>query len=148
MSVRCTGRAWRLLQAALQGLTAAVLAAWLLAHLKEGPAAPGAAVVLHAAVACGLGLLAAGLSWRVLHHSPVQLAWDGQAWQLDDAEVHVALALSGASFVLLKLRTNNGTRWLGLGSREAGAAWHALRVALFAHARPAAGQGDTLGQGA
>lgn len=144
VNVRCTGRAWRLLQAILLGLTAAVLTAWLLTHLLNGPAAPGLVV---AGLAGALGLLAAWWSWRLLDHAPVQLAWDSQVWRLDETEVEVALKLSGAWYVLLRLHTPAGRRWLGLGPREAGAGWHALRVALFAHARPAAGQGSAPGQG-
>ena len=102
------------------------MAAWLVSHapVGAGPAAVAAALV------AGLVLL---WRWRVWRATPfVALQWDGQRWTADGQPGTLQLMLDVGSLLVLRLHAEaGGTRWLAVGAREAGSAWHALRCAVY-----------------
>lgn len=110
--------AWRAAVAALHGLAAAAMLAWL-----AGPAwVP-------------LGAAALWLAWR---HAPVSaplLAWDGQGWWLDGAPGRPRIALDLGVWMLLRFDADAdaGRRhWLPVST--AAGHWTAWRAALVASA--------------
>jgi hypothetical protein len=118
----------------------------------DGGAWRWAAVVLHAAAAAALlawrvepwtmpaafGLLVAGAA-ALRVRAGRRLVWDGRAWALDGRPVQAEIALDLIGWMLLLLRDEAGRRhWLPLSPARAGAAWPALRAALFG-TRPQAG---------
>jgi hypothetical protein len=121
VSLPCrAGLAWRALCAGLPALAAAVLLAWLLMQLEQNPLP-----ALLAAPVVG------GLLWRGSNDGAVQLSWDGQRWAVDDQVVQLDLMMDLGSTLLLRLRhADRPTRWLPVSAKQAGAAWHALRVAV------------------
>ncbi|MBX3634584.1 MAG: hypothetical protein KF683_04220 [Rubrivivax sp.] len=136
VSVRCSGgRPWQVLNLGLAALAAASLAAWIAGHAD----ASAATVLLAAAAAGGLAAWAASRSLP----SPVELAWDGQAWTAGGAPGTLDIAVDAGPWMLLRLHPAAGgrTRWLPVSAAEAGAAWHALRVAAYA---TAGREGDDL----
>jgi hypothetical protein len=56
------------------------------------------------------------------------LQWDGQAWTLDGRPCQPRTMIDLGAWMLL--RTED--RWIAVGARPCGAAWHPLRVALLA----------------
>ncbi len=123
VAVRCGGAAqWRALQALLHALAAASLAAFVLLHLEQ-PAWPALVVAL----------VAAGAAWHLLQEAPRELRWDGQVWSLDAAPGQLGVMIDLGPALLLRLRptARGGARWLAVTRREAGAAWHPLRAALY-----------------
>ncbi|MDO9072856.1 MAG: hypothetical protein Q7U73_06300 [Rubrivivax sp.] len=125
VAVRCTGGwPWRLLNVVLPTLAAGVAAAWALLHF-EAPVAPAAAVA--AAV-----LL---LSWRLSRPRERLLQWDGQRWTADGLPGRLQLMFDLGPFMLLRLHPADAASgrvpWLAVTAAEAGAAWHALRAAVY-----------------
>jgi hypothetical protein len=111
----CDGGAWRTAVALLHGLAAAAVLAWALA--------PMWAV---------LGLLVAGLVWRVAATPSPRLVWDGRAWQLDGAEAQPAIALDLGGWILIRVHAAGRRHWLPLSPAADPAGWVALRAALHA----------------
>ncbi len=126
VAVRCTGGwAWRLLNIALPTLAAGVFAVWALLHL-EAPVAPAAFLAVF--VAAGVLLLA----WRLSRPRERLLQWDGQRWTVDAVPGRLQLMIDLGPFLLLRLHTGrSGGPWLAVTAAEAGAAWHALRAAVY-----------------
>jgi len=122
VAVRCTGGwPWRLLNIALPTLAAGVAAAWALLHV-EAPVAPAAAV------ATGVLLLA----WRLSRPRERLLQWDGQRWTVDGLPGRLQLMIDLGPLLLLRLHPEQGRGpWLAVTAAEAGAAWHALRAAVY-----------------
>jgi hypothetical protein len=120
--------AWRHGRTLLGALTAAVFAAWGSLHL-------GAAPTLAAAAGGAAALLAGGLAWRAARPQPAQLRWDGASWSADAAPGEVDVMLDLQRWLLLRFRPAQGrARWLPVPAAEAGAAWLALRAALYSRA--------------
>ncbi len=122
------GGAWRVGRTLLAALAAAVFAAWAGLHLGVPPwqAAAGAGVT---ALLCG------ALAWRAARPQTVLLRWDGAAWSADAVSGEVDVMLDLQRWLLLRFRpTQGGPRWLPVPGAEAGAAWHALRAALYSRA--------------
>lgn len=129
VAVRCTGGwPWRLLNVALPTLAAGVASAWALLHLEAAlaPAAAVAAVVLL-------------LAWRLSRPRERLLQWDGQCWTADGVPGRLQLMLDLGPCLLLRLHPASAADgrgpWLAVTAAEAGAAWHALRAAVYS--RPA-----------
>jgi hypothetical protein len=122
VAVRCTGGwPWRWLNVALPAVAAGVASIWALLHF-EVPVAPAAAV---AAVV----LL---LAWRLSRSREQLLQWDGQRWTVDGVPGRLQLMLDLGPFLLLRLHPEQGRGlWLAVTAAEAGAAWHALRAAVY-----------------
>jgi len=123
VAVRCGGGAgWRGLQALLFALAAGAFSAFILLHV-ELPAWPA----LLSALAAG------GLAWRLALEAPHELRWDGQTWAIDTTPGQLAVMLDLGPALLLRLRpaARGRARWLSVTRREAGAAWHPLRAALY-----------------
>jgi hypothetical protein len=120
------GPLWAALSVGLPACAAAALAAWLAAHADAG----GTGTVAAAAVAAGAVLLRQGRRWRA---SPcASLQWDGQRWTVDGTPGTLQLTLDLGLVLVLRLHAEGGgTRWLAVGAGEAGAAWHALRCAVY-----------------
>ncbi len=116
------GPGWRAVQTALPALAAASLAAWGLAHFEQ-PAWP----------AWGPALLVGVGAWRATSPQARELRWDGQTWSLDGTAGRPAVALDLGVFLLIRLRTEPPfrDRWWAVTAAEAGAAWPALRAALY-----------------
>ncbi len=127
VSVRCTGGAlWRCLWWLLPALAAAAWAYWAALHLGW-PAAAGWAAALVCAAA------AAGIAARQVP-PPAQLSWDGAVWTCDGLPVQPQVMLdTGGAWLLLRLWPAAGgrSRWLAVSQRDAAAAWHALRAAVY-----------------
>lgn len=125
VQVRSHGRGWCLLQSLLFALAVAALVAWTLLHVEWSAWPSGPAALLTGAIA-----------WRVLRSAPVDLAWDGAAWQADGVNGQVDLMLDAAGFMLVRWRPlpAGPARWIALSRGDTGAADHALRVALYARA--------------
>jgi len=123
VAVLCTGgRRWRALQAALPALAAAALTAWGLQHAEHASLLPALAV----------SATIAALAWRLAAPRPVPLAWDGQQWTADGVPGQLAVMIDIGPALLLRLRPQGGgALWLPLTAREAGAAWPALRGAVY-----------------
>ncbi len=138
VSVQCRGRGWRLLQAGLAALCAAVLAACAAQHLL-GVADGWAAATAGACAATCAGALA----WRALRQPATLLRWDGQVWSADGHAVQLQLMLDLGGALLLRWQLPAGGRWCwtAVSPSDAGAAWHALRTALHAHATGAHPEG-------
>jgi hypothetical protein len=119
--VTCSGGgAWRVAQVLLAALAAGVAAAWLLPRIL--PVAVVAAV-------------ATGLAWHFTKPHATLLRWDGAVWSADGQTGQVDLMLDLQRWLLLRFRPAQGRAlWLPLPDAEAGAARHALRTALYAHA--------------
>ncbi len=126
------------------GLTAMVLAAWLVSHLPDFSA--GATALWSAALLAGAA--ASALAWHRLRPAAVELRWDGRQWLLDAEPRHADLMIQSRLFALLKLRglaaSSAPACWVAVERSEAGANWHGLLVAL--HARVPAAGSSTEGQ--
>ena len=139
------GRPERVLIVLLYALAAAVLAFWAQVLLMISASAPvwlSAASGIAAAAAVGLVL-----ARRALPSDGDQLRWDGQAWTLQIRRsdkgrvathpiplVSVWIKLDAGAWLLLRLQPGSGKpRWQVARAACVGPAWHALRVALFAH---------------
>ena len=135
-----TGRGERMLITLLHGLAGAMLARWA---IESQPAAASCAA-LHWPWVCGaalaLALPGALLARRALAPEPARLGWDGSRWLLraraEQPLRRLDLALDLGPWVLLKALPSDGgpARWRVASQRSAGGGWHALRVALQAHA--------------
>jgi hypothetical protein len=100
-----------------------------------------------------VGLLAAGLGlWLARQALPAaagRLAWTGHQWvlhqQVDQALHQVQVTVDLGAWLLLRLQpaANGRPLWRIARQRSAGPAWHALRVALHAHAGVAAANDDS-----
>ena len=110
------GGAWRWAVAVLHAVAAGVVLAWRIE--------PWTLLI-------AIGLLAAG-AMTLRGRVSVRLAWDGQAWSLDGRPVSAVIALDLGGWMLIALRDAGGFRhWLPLSPGRAGAAWPALRAALY-----------------
>ncbi len=116
------GRPWQATQAVLPALAVAALAAWALQWL-DGP------VWLSAPMA----LLTGAVAWPTARPQAADLRWDGANWSVDGQPGRLAVALDLGGFLLLRLRPPRPgrERWLAVTAAEAGAAWPALRGALY-----------------
>jgi hypothetical protein len=129
VGVTCSGRGgWRASGALLAALAGASVCAWGALQLGLGAAAASASAV-------AAGAAAAATGWRRASWPDVELRWNGQHWQSGDADGEVDVMLDLDAWMLLRLRPAAGrARWLPVSRAGAGAAWHPLRAALFAHA--------------
>jgi hypothetical protein len=119
--------------ALLQSLAAAAAAGWGLAWVT-GPQS--------AATALGALLAAATVLVRVAPWRPrpaVALVWDGSVWRVDGVPGPLRVSLDLGPWMLLRLQAGASgrflgarTHWLPVSAAEAGASWHALRVAAHA----------------
>ena len=143
VSVRCTGgSAWRGVQSVLPAVAAGAVIAWTsLLATQGGDAVLSDDVPLLAAG--GIAALVAALAWRLCRPASAQLVWDGQQWRVDGVPLVPAVMVDLGVWMLLRLQLEQPrrTRWLAVGSSEAGAAWHGLRTALFMWVPPKAEAG-------
>lgn len=138
------GRAERLALAGLYGLAGGVTVAWVLLRFEAAQSLPvWVAASAVAVLAAAAGLL---LARRVLPPTAGHLGWDGQGWHWRQASgtslplASVQVTLDLGSWLLLRLHPRSGrAAWRAARASAAGGGWHALRVALAAHAgRPIA----------
>jgi len=135
---------WRVTVLALAALALAVILAWWGA--QPGPRGTGVWVLaLTGATAALLPAL-----W-VLRQRPVELRWDGRAWQLGaptaaalTGELNVVLDLGAWMLLRFKSSASSAIVWLPVQRRGLEGQWHALRCAVYA-ARPAAAHDSALG---
>lgn len=132
------GRREQRVVAVMYAVALALLGAWMASH--------------HAVPALLVwpvtGLLGAWLGWKAFQPMRGMLRWDGQAWwywpHVEAAHpLHsVDLMMDLGGWMLLRVRAEPVSRrlrpgrWCGIGRRDAGAAWHGLRLALY-HGRGA-----------
>jgi hypothetical protein len=135
-----TGQVERMLITLLYGATGAALGLWGAGHAEElGGPAPTRWLIAGAA-ALAAAVPGAWLARRALPGGPARLGWDGTVWQLRADRVtplrRLVVALDLGPWMLLRLVPADGQAsvWRVAGARSAGADWHALRVALQAHA--------------
>ncbi len=137
----------RWLIVALYAATGAVLAWWLAGLLTGRGALPAAGAASLSALPFASALLGGWLARRLLPADPGRLRWDGALWWLvadatggylappDMPVREVSLRLDLGPWLLLRLHTGADTlRWAVLEQADNGADWHALLVALAAHA--------------
>ena len=139
VSLRAGGGAlWRGLRFGLPALAAAVLVAWVCAHL-DWPRT-GALVGIAAAL---IGALAAWRGPTVVAH----LQWDGRRWSVDGAEGALEVMIDLERWLLLRLRPADGlaVRWVAVAAAEAGAQMPLLRALV--HAGPGGGSEPAAGRG-
>ena len=127
VTVRCTGGAlWRTLLWLLPAVAAAALVYWAALQLGWGSAAG-----LSLALACATAAAAVAARRRP---PPARLSWDGAGWTCNGLPVLPQVMLdTGSAWLLLHLRPPLGGRgrWLAVSQRDAAAAWHALRAAVY-----------------
>jgi hypothetical protein len=107
---------------------AAALAAWVVQHAGFFEGGVPVAAALFA------GAAAAASAWRWPATRPCQLAWDGTQWLADGQPASVKPMLDIGAGLLMRA----GRRWIAVSRADAGAAWHALRVAVHAPVRAGA----------
>jgi hypothetical protein len=139
----------RMLITLLHGLAGAALAAWAMAHagLLALPATAVLPWLLGLGGALAMAAVGAVLARRALPAHAARLRWDGTVWQLVAATqqplCRIGVSLDLGSWLLLRLQPADGAAsvWRIASQNGAGPAWHALRVALQAHAgEPAAAE--------
>ena len=154
VTVRCTGGPlWRVVLCGLPAVAAAALVYWAALHAEWGPAAGLWAALVCAAAAAGVAVLQLPPA--------AQLRWDGAAWTCDGWLVRPQVMVdTGGAWLLLRLQPADAdaeadadadagvdasdpeptapalvggrpARWLAVSQRDAGAAWHALRAAVY-----------------
>jgi hypothetical protein len=115
------GGAWRMAVAALHGLAAAAVLAWLAGPLSALAALP--------------------LTWFVWRYTPERrplLSWDGQGWRLDGRAGRAGIALDLGPWLLLRFDADDDDgrarrrSWFPLS--PAAGAWPAVCAALVATA--------------
>ena len=135
------GPLWHALQMILPALAAAVVALWGGLHLGWPGGALAAAAVFGAAAAAWLAHRA-----RVTLSLPdAELRFDGSGWTLAGTPGRPEVALDLQRWLLLRFSVHREAgagrlgrvRWVAVSAADAGAALHALRVALYATADPA-----------
>ena len=124
--------AWRVAQAALHALTAALLATWL---TRRGAASASLSLWVPTALALAVGAVA----WRRVSGLPERLRWDGSVWQFEPAvgaalagQAAVMIDLGGWMLVRFKAEAGRLVVWRALSRGVAAGDWHGLRAALFA----------------
>ena len=117
------GWLWRLVNGVLPGLAAGALVLALLQH-AERPAWPAAVVAL----------ATAAVAWWQARPRAVPLNWDGQCWTADGTPGALQVMIDLGSALLLRVQPEAGgaARWVAVTAAEVGAAWHGLRVAVYA----------------
>lgn len=138
---------WRVAQQTLYAITAATILGWALSWAEVG-VWPAVALALAGGLAAAVG------AGRALRTPAFRLGWDGSRWSLQPAGGASAFGraevmLDLGAWMLLRFRPEPGgigsDRWLALDRRQAGAAWHTARVALFAALPQAAQPADPDG---
>jgi hypothetical protein len=135
------GAVERSMLALLAAVIGAALAAWVWSHVDARIGLIG-----HAAWAWLAAVAAAGASgrigWAVAMPRACTLRWQQDRWTWIDARSNlenvgvVEPRLDLGNWMLLALRSPDGAvRWVTVGRRRAGAAWHPLRATLFAPLR-------------
>jgi hypothetical protein len=128
VSVVCRdGGIWRAATGLLHGWAIAAVLAWGLGWIGVRWTPLVVAAVVLAALA--------GASWSMRQPAALSsLAWDGQAWRLDEAAVaRVAVMIDLGGWMLLAIEPEDGARrWCALSAAATGPAWRALRSAVFA----------------
>jgi hypothetical protein len=120
----------RALHVLLPALAGGALAAWAVAWLHDARCGLAHAVVAALAAVAG-GALGAWL------HAPVRgrLAWDGRAWSLAGQAGRLQLLIDAGPWLALRFRPLGAPRhaayWFIASRHDAGAAWHALRAAVY-----------------
>jgi hypothetical protein len=123
-------RLWSALSLGLGASAGASLAAWAAQWLQS----PDAWTFASAAIG---GLLVAALAWHFAGPAPGRLGWDGERWWWQPADApqqegDVRLMMDVGPWMLLRFEPNRGVgSWLPMSRRGAGAAWHALRIAVY-----------------
>jgi hypothetical protein len=132
-------RAERAALAAIGGICAVVVGAWVWAHLDAAAGPAGHSPMVWLVVVLGAAVAGAGAGWSLAPRSPCSLAWRQGQWTLCRAAAMpcagtVQAKLDVGNWLLLCFRPADGgaATWLGVSGRTAGAAWHALRATLFA----------------
>jgi hypothetical protein len=129
VSVRCSGGLrWQAVQTALSALAAWAASAWALQSIG-----------LDIEWAAFAGLSTAALAFWLARPRPHCLSFNGERWDVDGVVATQEVMLDAFGLLLLRLRAQpaGATSWLACTEGEAGAAYHALRVALYAHPKPA-----------
>jgi hypothetical protein len=130
---------WRVARCGLPAVAVLVLLGWIAGLASESPW--GWVVPVCVAVCAGLWV---DRCWRP---APIELGWDGAAWQCrlassDDrllraCPVRPAVQLDLGPWMLLRLHRlaaecrTGCPRWVAVSRRGAGTAWTGLRVALY-----------------
>jgi len=118
------GGGWLLLVALLSGVAAAAMTAWIVQQ----------AAFPHAAAAAGTTFVAAAaLAWRFTPIDAGTLGWDGQDWRFAGQSGDVRTVCDLGPWLLLRFEAADTGRlaWLAASERSAGAAWTALRAAVY-----------------
>lgn len=126
-------RGWIVFIAAIAGLAAANLIAWMLLHWQPGVAIASAAWLVVPAAAT----LGARQAWRA--QAPSVLRWDGATWLCDDVPGDVRIMLDLDAWMLLRFVPacgNSRRRWIPAARSASEGPWAELRSALYSR-RPA-----------
>ena len=133
VSVVChDGGVWRAATGLLHGLAIAAVLAWGLGWIEVTWSPFTVVAIVLAALA--------GAWWSTRRPAaPSSLAWDGQAWRVDEAAVaRVVVMIDLGGWMLLAIDREDGSRrWCALSAAATGPAWRALRSAVFAQAQAA-----------
>jgi hypothetical protein len=126
-------------------LVGGLLPAWAVAHLI-GQGRPDTFQWLWAAALAGVvPIITARAAWRLRQPPCARLSWNGQVWQLLDAQsqatpVRLSVRIDTGGWLLLHARTVGHAGepfepavrsvWIALSERSLPQSWHALRCAV------------------
>lgn len=135
LALRCApSRAWRAAAVLIGAAAGAAFAAWLAGHLELALPAAAVSIACGVAAGCAAGLAGAGPA------RPVDVAWDGQRWQVDGAAGDLQVMLDLDRWLLLLRHhpvagggagVGGGNRWLAISFPRGAEAHRALRAALY-----------------
>ncbi len=145
------GPVWHAFQMGLPALAAAVVALWGGLHL----AWPGWALATAALLAATAAAVLAHRARVTLAEPGAELRFDGDAWTLAGAPGQPEVAIDLQRWLLLRFVEQRAggaggagvgrqhVRWVAVSAADAGAALHALRVALHAPSHSAGARPST-----